>query len=82
LFVNPKGDNNHYLAFWNFANRENGYTRETVGSGEKVKVEVRPILRIINNFIYDLSGGQVYLAQRPQINKSVIHPRNRDSSVY
>ena len=65
LFVNPKGDNNHYLAFWNFANRENGYSRETVESETKVKVEVRPILRIISNFIYDLSGGQVYLAQRP-----------------
>jgi hypothetical protein len=65
LFVNPKGDNNHYLAFWNFANRENGYSRETVESETKVKVEVRPILRIISNFIYDLSGGQVYLAQKP-----------------
>ncbi len=65
LFVNPKGDNDHYLAFWNFANRENGYSRETVESAVKVKVEVRPILRIINNFIYDLSGGQVCLAQKP-----------------
>ena len=65
LFVNPKGDNNHYLAFWNFANRENGYSRETVESETKVKVEVRPILRIINNFIYDLSEGEVYLVKRP-----------------
>jgi hypothetical protein len=65
LFVNPKGDNDHYLAFWNFASRENGYSRETVESETKVKVEVRPILRIINNFIYDLSGGEVCLARKP-----------------
>ena len=67
MFIDPKGtESNHYLAFWNFANRVNNYNQETVEKGEKRMVDLVPVLSVINNFVYGLSGGEVYLTKRPE----------------
>ena len=67
MFVDAKGaEITSYLAFWNFANRVNNYNQETVEKGEKRMVDLVPVLSVINNFVYGLSGGEVYLTKRPE----------------
>ena len=67
MFVDAKGaEITSYLAFWNFANRANNYNQDTVEKGEKRMVDLVPVLSVINNFVYGLSGGEVYLTKRPE----------------
>ena len=67
MFIDPKGtESNPYLAFWNFANRVNNYNQDTVEAGEKHKVDLGSLLKVVDNFVYGISGGEVYLAQVPR----------------
>ena len=64
MFVDPKGVNDSdYIAFWSFANRVNNYE----GDGKQtVGVNIVPILKTINAFVFNATQGQLYLAQAPQ----------------
>ena len=67
MFVDPKGaEITSYLAFWNFANRANNYNQDTVETGEKHKVDLGSLLKVVDKFVYGISGGEVYLAKRPE----------------
>lgn len=67
MFVDAKGSEiTSYLAFWNFANRANNYNQESVDTGEKHKVDLGSLLKVVDNFVYGISGGEVYLAQVPR----------------
>jgi hypothetical protein len=64
MFVNSKGlGDSDFLAFWSFADRANNYE----GDGKQtVGVDIVPILKTINSFIYSISQGKLYLAQFPK----------------
>lgn len=64
MFVDPKGVNDSdYIAFWSFANRVNNYE----GDGKQtVGVDIVPILKTINSFVFNATQGQLYLAQAPE----------------
>ena len=64
MFVNPKGlEDSDYLAFWSFADRVNNYS----GDGKKtVGINIVPILKTINSFVFNFSQGELYLAQTPK----------------
>ena len=67
MFVDPKGaEITSYLAFWNFANRANNYNQETMEIGEKRMIDLVPLLSVINNFVYQCSGGEVCLVKTPK----------------
>lgn len=64
MFVDPKGVNDSdYIAFWSFANRVNNYE----GDGKQtVGVDIVPILKTINAFVFNATQGELYLAQFPK----------------
>lgn len=64
MFVNSKGlDDPNFLAFWSFADRVNNYE----GDGKQtVGVNIVPILKTINAFVFNATQGEVYLAEAPK----------------
>ena len=64
MFVNSKGlDDPNFLAFWSFADRVNNYE----GDGKQtVGVNIVPILKTINAFVFNATQGQLYLAEVPE----------------
>ena len=64
MFVDPKGVNDSdYIAFWSFANRVNNYE----GDGKQtVGVNIVPILKTINAFVFNATQGELYLAEVPK----------------
>lgn len=64
IFIDPKGlEVNNYLSFWNFANRVNNYDGD--GKGAKA-VNMLPVLKTINSFIYKISNGELCFAHVPK----------------
>ena len=64
MFVDPKGVNDSdYIAFWSFANRVNNYE----GDGKEQKpVSLVPVLKTINAFVFNITQGDLHLAQFPK----------------
>ena len=64
MFIDPKGtEQNNFISFWNFADRVNNYE----GDGKQtVGVNIVPILKTINAFIFNVTQGQLYLAEAPE----------------
>ena len=61
IFIDPKGmESSPFISFWNFANRINNYE---VGENEQKKVNMLPIWKALDNFIYHSSAGDLCVAQ-------------------
>ena len=62
MFVDPKGtESTHFISFWNFANRINNY--ELQGSEARL-INMLPIWKSIDHFIYHSSGGDLRVAHK------------------
>jgi hypothetical protein len=61
MFIDPKGtESTPFISFWNFANRINNYE---VGENEQKKVNMLPIWKALDNFIYHSSAGDLCVTQ-------------------
>jgi len=60
MFINPQGlEETNYIYFWNFANRVNHYE----GDGRTMlKVNIYPILNVMNGFITHSTNGGYFIA--------------------
>ena len=64
MFIDPKAtESTPFITFWNFANRINNYQVE---GNEQKKVNMLPIWKALDNFIYHSSAGDLRIAQIPK----------------